>query len=94
VTVKGSAGKSGNVYVLVYSINTDGADFRAIVTGAMGDYGPAVSVYPNGKADTSHSNQLELQLTHGSLMTSTGGFGGDSERCTVEMPVRSNCEGG
>ena len=66
-TAKGSSGKSGNARVLVYSVNTDGADFRAIVAGSVGDYGPAVSVYPNGKPDPSHSSQLELQLTRGSF---------------------------
>jgi hypothetical protein len=69
-TAIGNSGNRGNAHILVYSINTDGADFRAIVTGAIGDYGPAVTVYPDGKTDTSHSSQLELNLTRGSFRLS------------------------
>ncbi len=55
---------------MVYSINSDGPDFRAIVTGAIGDYGPAVTVFPNGKVDPSHTHDLELKLTHGTFKLS------------------------
>ena len=55
---------------MVYSINSDGPDFRAIVTGAIGDYGPAVTVFPDGKVDPSHTHDLELKLTHGSFKLS------------------------
>ena len=55
---------------MVYSINSDGPDFRAIVTGAIGDYGPAVTVLPNGKVDPSHTHDLELKLTHGTFKLS------------------------
>jgi hypothetical protein len=54
-----------NAHLMVYSINSDGPDFRAVVTGAIGDYGPAVTVFPNGKVDPSHTHDLELKLTHG-----------------------------
>jgi hypothetical protein len=70
VIVKGNSADSSNSHILVYSINTDGADFRAVVTGAIGDYGPAVTVFPNGSTDTSHSSQLELKLTRGSFRLS------------------------
>jgi hypothetical protein len=59
-----------NAHLMVYSINSDGPDFRAIVTGAIGDYGPAVTVFPNGKVDQSHTHDLELKLTHGSFKLS------------------------
>jgi hypothetical protein len=59
-----------NAHLMVYSINSDGPDFRAIVTGAIGDYGPAVTVFPNGKVDPSHTHDLELKLTHGSFKLS------------------------
>ena len=59
-----------NTHLMVYSINSDGPDFRAIVTGAIGDYGPAVTVFPNGKVDPSHTHDLELKLTHGSFKLS------------------------
>jgi hypothetical protein len=61
---------SHTVHLMVYSINTDGPDLRAIVSGAIGDYGPAVTVFPNGKVDPSHTHDLELKLTHGSFKLS------------------------
>lgn len=57
----------GHADVMVYSINSDGPDFRAIVTGAVGDYGPAVTVYPDGKVDPKHTSEMTLELTHGSF---------------------------
>lgn len=57
-------------HLMVYSINSDGPDFRAIVTGAIGDYGPAVTVFPSGQADPSHTHDLELKLTRGSFKLS------------------------
>ena len=59
-----------NTHLMVYSINSDGPDLRAIVTGAIGDYGPAVTVFPNGKVDPSHTHDLELKLARGSFMLS------------------------
>jgi hypothetical protein len=59
-----------NAHLMVYSINSDGPDFRAIVTGAIGDYGPAVTVFPNGQVDPSHTHDLELKLTRGSFKLS------------------------
>jgi hypothetical protein len=61
------AASTDNAHLMVYSINSDGPDLRAIVTGAIGDYGPAVTVFPNGKVDPSHTHDLELRLTHGSF---------------------------
>jgi hypothetical protein len=57
-------------HLMVYSINSDGPDFRAIVSGAIGDYGPAVTVLPNGKVDPSHTHDLELKLTRGTFKLS------------------------
>ena len=58
---------SGPAHLMVYSINSDGPDFRALVTGAVGDYGPAVSVHPDGRVDPAHTSDLELKLTRGSF---------------------------
>jgi hypothetical protein len=66
----GTAAARDNAHLMVYSINSDGPDFRAIVTGAIGDYGPAVTVFPNGQVDPSHTHDLELKLTRGSFMLS------------------------
>jgi hypothetical protein len=43
-------------------VNSDGPDFRAILTGAVGDYGPAVTVLPNGTVDPEHTSEMELKL--------------------------------
>lgn len=60
----------GNANIMVYSINSDGPDLRAIVTGAVGDYGPAVAVLPDGSVDPSHSSDLKLSLRRGSFQLS------------------------
>ncbi len=65
-----AATAADTAHLMVYSINSDGPDLRAIVTGAIGDYGPAVTVFPNGKVDPSHTHDLELKLTHGSFKLS------------------------
>jgi hypothetical protein len=64
----GAAG--GTAGIMIYGINTDGAYWHAIVSGVIGDYGPAVSVYPDGKVDPAHSSEMELRLAHGSFRLS------------------------
>jgi len=64
----------GTVHIIAYSINSDGPKSRAILTGAIGDFGPAVSVYPNGAIDPDHSSELNLALTHGSFRLIIGGL--------------------
>jgi hypothetical protein len=66
----GTAAARDNAHLMVYSINSDGPDLRAIVTGAIGDYGPAETVFPNGQVDPSHTHDLELKLTRGSFKLS------------------------
>jgi hypothetical protein len=58
---------NGTANVMLYSISSDGPSFRAVVTGAAGDYGPAVTVYPDGKVDPEHNSEMELNLTRGSF---------------------------
>jgi hypothetical protein len=36
----------------------------------VGDYGPAVTVHPNGTVDPEHTSELELNLTQGSFRLS------------------------
>lgn len=57
----------GTVHIDIYSINSDGANFRAVLSGAIGDYGPAVAIYPDGKIDPEHNSELELNLTRGTF---------------------------
>jgi hypothetical protein len=55
---------------MIYGVNTDGVYWRAIVSGVIGDYGPAVSIYPDGQVDPAHSSEIELRLTDGSFRLS------------------------
>jgi hypothetical protein len=72
---------------MVYSINSDGPDFRAVVTGAVGDYGPAVTVSPDGKVDSRHTSDLELNLTHGSFRLSIADIDKKFVRVTSHEPI-------
>jgi hypothetical protein len=38
-----------------------------VLSGAIGDFGEAVSVLPNGTVDPEHSSQEKLLMTQGSL---------------------------
>jgi hypothetical protein len=61
------------VHLSDYSSN-DGARSSVILTGAIGDYGQAVTVNGKGATDAEHSDQLKLTLTHGSFQISIGGI--------------------
>jgi hypothetical protein len=61
----GAPAPSGRVHLTDYEANSDGPDSSVILTGAVGDYGQAVSVYPDGKTDPGHTSELELSLKHG-----------------------------
>jgi hypothetical protein len=56
----------GLAHLTAYT-NNDGPTDTVIVTGAIGDYGKAVSVYPNGTVDPDHNSELNLQLAHGTF---------------------------
>ena len=62
----GSAHHDRTVRVVAYA-NNDGPTASVVVTGAVGDYGQAVSVYPDGSIDPEHNSQLSLRLSHGSF---------------------------
>jgi len=64
------AATGGTANLMIYGINTDGAYWHAIVSGVAGDYGPAVSIYPDGKVDPAHNSELDLRLTDGSFRVS------------------------
>lgn len=57
----------GLTHVTAYSINTDNPVFTSIVSGAIGDYGPAEEVSPGSRSVSADGSQLELNLTHGSF---------------------------
>lgn len=47
--------------------DNDGPRSTVILTGAIGDFGEAVSVHPDGTVDPDHSSQLGLALRYGSF---------------------------
>jgi hypothetical protein len=64
-TLTGSS--TSQVNILLYNINSDGPYYRALLTGAIGDFGPAVAIYPNGKVDQEHNSEMELNLSRGTF---------------------------
>jgi hypothetical protein len=62
-----TAAARARAHIVLYNINSDGPYYRAVVTGTIGDYGPAVAVYPNGKVDPQHNSEMELKLQDGSF---------------------------
>ena len=69
VTVRSAADAKpgeGRVHLVDYTDN-DGPDSSVILTGAIGDYGEAVSVNPDGSVNPEHNSRLELRLSHGSF---------------------------
>jgi hypothetical protein len=66
-SARAAAATGGTANIMIYGVNTDGAYFHAIVSGVIGDYGPAVSIYRDGKVDPEHNSEMKLRLTHGSF---------------------------
>ena len=67
-TTTTTAALGRNTHITLYSINSDGPTFHAIVTGVVGDHGQAVSVYPDGRVDPGHEHDLRLELGRGSFL--------------------------
>jgi hypothetical protein len=71
---RSTASTSAQAHIILYNINSDGPYYRAVVTGTIGDYGPAVAVYPNGKVDPQHNSEIELKLQDGSFRINIAGI--------------------
>ena len=57
----------GLTHVVASSINTDNPVLTSVVSGAIGDYGPAEEVSPGSTGVSAHGGELELKLTHGTF---------------------------
>ena len=77
----------GEVNMTIWSIDSDGADFQAILSGAIGDYGPAVTVLPDGKIDPEHTNEMELELHHGTFRLYIDGIASKFRAQTSHEPL-------
>ena len=69
-SARAAAAPGGTANLMIYGVNTVGAYWHAIVSGVIGDYGPAISINPDGKVDPAHNSELVLRLTHGSFRLS------------------------
>jgi hypothetical protein len=69
-SARAAAVAGGTANIMIYGVNTDGAYWHAVMSGVIGDYGPAVSIYPDGNVDPAHNSEMELRLTHGSFRLS------------------------
>ncbi len=54
------------VHLTEYS-SDDGPRSSLILTGAIGDFGEAISVHPDGTINPDHDSQSKLALSHGSF---------------------------
>jgi len=82
-----ASGPHGEVHLVIWSVDSDGPDFQAILSGAIGDYGPAVTVLPDGKVDPEHTSEMELELRHGSFRLYIDGIASKFRAQTANEPV-------
>ena len=45
-SARAATAAGGTANIMIYGVNTDGAYWHAIISGVVGDYGRAVSIYP------------------------------------------------
>jgi hypothetical protein len=81
------AAAGGTANIMIYGVNTDGAYWHAVVSGVIGDYGPAVSIYPDGKVDPAHNSEMVLRLTHGSFRLSIAALDKAFVKATSHEPI-------
>jgi hypothetical protein len=84
---RAAAATGGKANIMIYGANTDGAYWHTIISGVIGDYGPAVSIYPDGKIDPAHNSQMELRLTHGSFRLSIAALDKAFVKATSHEPI-------
>lgn len=81
------------VYLTTYS-NNDGPTATAVLTGAIGDYGKAISVHPDGSTDPEHDSELELALASGSLRLNIAGLASKLAQAFETFPSNiTTCSG-
>jgi hypothetical protein len=77
----------GSVNLTIWSVDSDGPDFQVILSGAIGDFGTAVTVLPDGKVDPEHASEMELGLGHGTFRLYIDGIAGKFRAKTAHEPV-------
>jgi hypothetical protein len=86
-TAGAAAATGGQANIMIYGVNTDGAYWHAIMSGVIGDYGPAVSIYPNGQVDPAHNSEMVLRLAHGSFRLSIAALDKKFVKATSHEPI-------
>ena len=83
----------GRVFFTAYQ-NDDLPGATVILTGAISDFGAAVSVLRNGTVDPEHGSQLNLALTQGSFRIVIGPLHQMLENALVHAPFNlKSCSG-
>jgi hypothetical protein len=82
-----AASLHGEVNVTIWSIDSDGSEFQAVLSGAIGDFGPAVTVLPDGKVDPEHTSEIELELKEGTFRLYIDGIASKFRAKTGHEPV-------
>jgi hypothetical protein len=86
-SARAAAATRGTANIMIYSVNNDGAYWHSIVSGVIGDYGPAVSIYADGKVDPAHNSEMELRLTRGSFRLSIAALDNKFVKATSHEPI-------
>ena len=86
-SARAAAAAGGTANIVIYGVNTDGAYWHVIMSGVIGDYGLAVSIYPDGNVDPAHNSEMELRLTHGSFRLSIAALDKAFVKATRREPV-------
>jgi hypothetical protein len=82
-----TSGVDGEVHLAIWSIDSDGPDFQAVLSGAIGDYGHAVTVLRDGKVDQEHTSEMDLELRHGSFRLYIDGIANKFRAQTAHEPL-------
>ena len=89
----GASTSGRSVEFTAYSDN-DGPTATVVVTGAVGDYGQAISVNPDGSVNPEHNSQLELALGQGSLRLDIAALDRKLVKAFATFPTdRTTCSG-
>jgi len=95
-TARGTAtasSRGGHVFFTAYQ-NDDLPGATVVLSGAIGDFGSAVSVLRNGAVDPEHRSQFNLALTQGSFRIVIGPLHAKLENALSHAPYnRRTCSG-
>jgi hypothetical protein len=88
-----AASHSAKVFFTAYQ-DDEGAGATVILSGAIGDFGEAASVNPNGSLNPDHTSQLNLALIRGSFRITFGPLHRELEIAESKTPFNlKTCSG-